>query len=419
MKYLVAFILFFLCHVSFSQDIGYARKIVDTLTSNYFSGRGAVNEGEKKAALYLEQEYKRLGLKSYNNNYLQPFNFNINTFPKEVSVSLDNDHLITGVDFLVDAKSGGTNGKFELIWYNKDNVPTKKQLKKLVAINFFANKFIVIDDADVPKDDEIFPLLKLNVYSAAGIILLEDKKLTHYLSDSYNDFVILKVLRDKINRDYKSITVNIDQKRITNYQSQNVIGYIEGSEFPDSIIIVSAHYDHLGNMGQEVFFPGANDNASGVAMLLNLAEHYSQKEPPSKTIVFMAFGAEEAGIIGSKFFVDNPLFTLNRINFVMNLDLLGTGDDGVMIVNGAILPEYFNKLEKINTKNNYLSQVKKRGKAANSDHYWFTEKGIPAFFLYTMGGITAYHDVEDISETLPLTKFEDCFRLIRDFIAEL
>ncbi len=414
-------LLFFLINYSsfYAQNIDYARKIVDTLTTSYFSGRGTVNDGEKKAANFIQEEYTRLGLKGYSENYLQTFNFPINTFPNEVSVSLDKTKLITGVDFLVDAKSGGTNGKFEIVWYNKDNVPTKKQLKKLVAINFFANKFIVIDDAGVDNEDEVFSLLKINVFSAAGIILLEDKKLTHYLSDSYNDFVILKILRHKINRDYKSISVNIDQKRISNYQSQNVIGYIEGTAFPDSIIVVSAHYDHLGNMGQKVFFPGANDNASGVAMLLNLAAYYTNKNPPTKTIVFMAFGAEEAGILGSKYFVEHPLCELNKINFVINLDLLGTGDDGAMIVNGSILPEHFNKLETINTNNNYLKQIKKRGKAANSDHYWFTEKGIPAFFLYTMGGITAYHDVEDISETLPLTKFEDCFRLIRDFINEL
>ena len=63
--------------------------------------------------------------------------------------------------------------------------------------------------------------------------------------------------------------------------------------------------------------------------------------------------------------------------------------------------------------------MKARGKAANSDHYWFSEKGIPSFFVYTMGGIKAYHDIYDVSETLPLTEFEDCFRLFRDFIDEL
>jgi len=329
---------------SYTQNIEFAREVIDTLTSNYFSGRGAVNEGEKKAAAYIKKQYQKIGLKSYTENYFQPFNFSINTFPDQVTVSLDKVKLITGVDFLVDAKSGGVNGTFDLVWYNKENVPTKKQLKKLVAINFFTNKFIIIDDAAVNKDDEVFQLLKINVFNAAGIILIEDKKLTHYLSDTYNDFAIIKIKRQAINRDYKSITVNIDQKRINNYQSQNVIGYVKGTEHPDSVIILSAHYDHLGMMGNEVFFPGANDNASGVAMLLNLAAYYTHKEPPTKTIVFMAFGAEEAGIIGSKYFVEHPLFELTKINFVVNLDLLGTGDDGAMIVNGAVFPQQYEML---------------------------------------------------------------------------
>lgn len=133
----------------------------------------------------------------------------------------------------------------------------------------------------------------------------------------------------------------------------------------------------------------------------------------------MLFGAEEVGILGSKHFVNNPLFPLNKINFVMNLDLLGTGDDGAMVVNATVFEEQFKKLDSINTANDYLPIIKKRGKAANSDHYWFTEKGIPSFFLYTLGGISAYHDVHDIAKTLPLTEFEDCFRLLRDFIDEL
>lgn len=172
-------------------------------------------------------------------------------------------------------------------------------------------------------------------------------------------------------------------------------------------------------MGNEVFFPGANDNASGIALLLNLAANYSQKEPPKKTIVFMAFGAEEAGILGSKFFTENPTLPLSKINFVVNLDLLGTGSEGITVVNGAVYEKEFKMLQQINKDNNYLVAVKKRGKAANSDHYWFSEKGVPAVFIYTLGGIRAYHDVYDVSATLPLTEFEDCFRLIRDFIDEL
>ncbi|PJA07945.1 MAG: aminopeptidase [Flavobacteriales bacterium CG_4_10_14_0_2_um_filter_32_8] len=421
MKKSITFLLFqFLFHCSvFSQDITYARNVIDTLTSSFFNGRGVVNEGEKKAANYLANEYQKLGLKQFDATYFQTFTYPINTFLGELSVSFEETKLIAGKDYLVDAKSGSLAGTFKLVWYNKDNVPSKKELKKLAHINFFSNKFIVIDDEGVEKGNELFELLKINVFGAAGIIKLENKKLTQGLSSTYHDFAILRIKRESIHRDYLSITVEINQKLESKYQSQNVIGYVEGTEFSDSFIVVSAHYDHLGAMGNDVFFPGANDNASGVAMLLNLAYHYTHKDPPKKTVVFIAFGAEEAGILGSKFFVEHPTFSLTKINFVMNLDLLGTGDDGVMIVNGAILPQQFEMLEKINAENNYVTAIKKRGKAANSDHYWFTEKGVPAFFMYTMGGITAYHDVDDVAKTLPLTKFEDCFRLIRDFLDEL
>lgn len=331
-----------------------------------------------------------------------------------MEVNFDGTKLITGKDFLVAPHSGGINGTFKLVWYTNNNVPTKKQLKKLMAVNFFADKFIVIDDID--EKNEVFSLLQMNLFNAAGIINIEDNKLTHSLSSTYNDFAVLTIKRESIDRLYKTIEVSIQQKLIREYESQNVIGYVEGTEYPDSFIVLSAHYDHLGKMGDEVYFPGANDNASGVAMLFNLAYHYTHKEPPTKSIIFIAFGAEESGLVGSKYFVDNPVITLNKINFVFNMDLMGTGSDGAMIVNGAVYEQHYKKLQDINQQTNYLSEIKKRGKAANSDHYWFSEKGVPSFFIYLMGGIKAYHDIDDISKTLPLTKFEDSFRLIRDFV---
>jgi len=297
-------------------------------------------------------------------------------------------------------------------------VPTYKQLKKLSSRGFFSKCFVVIDDSDVEKGNELFKLLKVNAFGAAGLIFLEEK-LTQGLAPTYNDYGILHVLKDKISRENRSIQIEIDHKFVQQKKSQNVIGYIPGTEHPDSIIILSAHYDHLGMMGDKTYFPGANDNASGVAMLLNLAKHYTQKEPPKKTIVFACFGAEEAGILGSKYFVENPLVPLDQINFVMNMDLMGTGEEGATIVNATILPMQFILLDLINSQSEYLPELKQRGKAANSDHHWFTEAGIPAFFIYLMGGIDAYHDVFDKAETLPLTKFEDSFRLIRDFVDEL
>ncbi len=171
-------------------------------------------------------------------------------------------------------------------------------------------------------------------------------------------------------------------------------------------------------MGKNTYFPGANDNASGTAMLLYLAKYYTTHKP-KYNIVFMSFGAEEAGILGSKYYTEHPLFPLEKIKFLTNLDLAGTGDEGITVVNATLHKKEFKKLGKINLKKDYLEKVKLRGPAANSDHYWFTQKGVPAFFIYTLGGIKAYHDVFDKAETLPLTEFTDYSKLLIEFFGKL
>jgi Zn-dependent M28 family amino/carboxypeptidase len=223
----------------------------------------------------------------------------------------------------------------------------------------------------------------------------------------------------EIDYSYKNISaidISIGAKFLKNYTSQNVIGYVPGKLNPDSFIVFTAHYDHLGQMGKTVYFPGANDNASGVAMLLSLAKYYSQKEhQPNCSIVFMAFGAEEVGLLGSEFYIKHPLFPMARIKFLTNMDILGTGDEGIMVVNATVYEKDFAMLQKLNADKNYLVAVKPRGKAAISDHFYFTELKIPSFYVYTLGGIKAYHDPCDRRETLPLTEFEDLFSLLKDF----
>lgn len=399
-----------------SQDVVYAKKMLDTLASSYFEGRGAVNNGEKKAADFIAKEYQKLGLKSFQESFLQHFNYNINTFTGELEVAIDGKKLIPGKDYIVGAASSKLQGEFDLVHYNSTNLPTKKELQKLTKRGFFLNKIIVIDNEGIAKDNEVLTALQINVFNAVGVILLENK-LTQSIATSYEKYAVLHILREVIDRNARKIAVNINQQFISNFKSQNVIGYIEGTDFPDSIIAVSAHYDHLGRMGDEVYFPGANDNAAGVAMLLDFAKHFSEN-PPKKTMVFMAFGAEESGILGSRFFVENPLFKLQRLNFLINLDVIGTGTDGVMVVNGADLPQAFALLESCNEKK-YVPEIKKRKNAPNSDHFWFAQKGIPAFFIYGLGGGTAYHDIDDTSDKLQLEKYNDVFSLIRDFIIQL
>ncbi|RZL36511.1 MAG: M28 family peptidase, partial [Pedobacter sp.] len=133
------------------------------------------------------------------------------------------------------------------------------------------------------------------------------------------------------------------------------------------------------------------------------------------SVGFICFAGEEAGLLGSRYFTENATFSLSKIKFLINLDLVGTGERGMTVVNASIYPKAFSILNQINAEQKLISKINSRGKAANSDHYFFTEKGVPAFFFYTQGGISAYHDVFDKPETLPLTEYKDLFKLIISF----
>ncbi len=220
-------------------------------------------------------------------------------------------------------------------------------------------------------------------------------------------------------------SIEVDAKYHSDYQTQNILGYIKGTQHPDSFIVFSAHYDHLGMRGKDVYFPGANDNASGCAMLLTLAKYYAKQALPLEgggggglkySIAFMAFGGEEIGLLGSKYYVEHPIFPLKQIKFLINMDIMGTGDEGIKVVNATEHKKEFETLVKINEEKKLLPSVQPRGKAKNSDHYFFEEAGVKTFFIYTLGGIKAYHDIYDKPETLPLTKFEETFELLTEFV---
>ncbi|PLX03487.1 MAG: aminopeptidase, partial [Marinilabiliales bacterium] len=254
-----------------------------------------------------------------------------------------------------------------------------------------------------------------NQFDAAGYILPGKYKPMYYISQKQAKATIIQIDTEKLNTESKQIDIAIDQEFKPNYKTQNVIGYIQGKS--DSIIMFTAHYDHLGGMGNKVFFPGANDNCSGVSMLLSLAEYYNtNKIKPEYTLVFAFLSAEEVGLRGSMYMALHPPFNLKRVKFLFNLDLVGTGSEGIQIVNSTVFDKEYNLLCKLNDKNSYLKQIKKRGEAANSDHYPFYAIGIPAFFIYTLGGTSEYHNPLDISKTLPLTKYKELFSLLTDFI---
>ena len=95
---------------------------------------------------------------------------------------------------------------------------------------------------------------------------------------------------------------------------------------------------------------------------------------------------------------------------------MGSGEEGITVVNATLFKPEFDKLTELNLEGNNLPQVKSRGPAANSDHYFFTEKGVPAFFVYTMGPNKHYHDIEDKAEALSYAAFEPLAQLLLGFM---
>ncbi|MEQ8238049.1 MAG: M28 family peptidase [Cyclobacteriaceae bacterium] len=414
----------FLVHTINAQDLSYAKEVVKTLASNEFHGRGYVSEGDKLAADYISAEFEKIGLESFKKNYFQKFTTSVNTFPAAMTLSLNGNLKVAGAEYLIEAGSPSIKGEFGTIILTAEDINDKNILGQKLRSS--SGKLIVIPPykkEDYTKEQQklitdVIGFLKFHPDNpASGSIILTTDKLTWGGSTSLNSKPSFTVVADSLQEPIEKVVVNVENKFFDKYQSQNVVGYIEGQN-TDSLIVLVAHYDHLGKMGSNAIFPGANDNASGIAMLLNLAKYYKMKKP-KYTTAFIAFGGEELGLLGAKNFVDNPLFKLTDIKFLMNFDISGTGDDGIQVVNGKIYRDKFDRLVEINSEQELLKQVKIRGEACNSDHCMFHMQNVPCFFIYTLGGIQAYHDIYDKSETLPLTEFEDYFKLVTQFVDEL
>ncbi|MDM1298999.1 M28 family peptidase [Empedobacter falsenii] len=409
-------------------DQKYFKTILDSLTSNSFAGRGYVENGMTNAGIYLQNEFQKNGLKSFSNHYNQTFTFPINII-KDAKLKINGKELKYGIDFIVKPSSKSIS-KTNLPFYFFD---TKAYIESFQSKDKTRN-FIVKDDESQKGKHIILPPLTTSIDSIQkyykqwaniyekdenqnrAIFRFTSDKLTSSLSQrqsSISEFII----SDKFYS--KNLKINdyfIDSELNNSFKANNIIGYIDGKN-NDSVIVISAHYDHLGKVGQTIF-PGASDNASGTAMMMTLMKYYSKHQPNYRTI-FMAFAGEEAGILGADYYVNHPLFPLNQIKFLVNLDIMGAGDQGIQVVNGKVFKNQFEKLVELNLTNKYLKEVKTRGESCNSDHCPFYLKGVPSFFIYTLGGKGFYHDPNDTAESLDLSYTEKVYNFLKDFINKL
>ena len=419
-RYTILFLLLFIAHIVLAQDMRYIKQCINILAGPSFGGRGYVSNSRDKAAKFLYRNFSEIGLNAFNEqgNYYQQYSFSVNTFPNNMALKLGKKELTPGADFIIDAGSIGfrsaDKSKIERINLNK--IDDSADWEKLKA-SFKPNEVYQLRHFDsFCKRMKISHRQLIEQLPRACFIIPQTNKLIWTVATETINATVFYVADTSLPKGRK-VEVLVQQKFDKNAQSKNVIGFIPGTEKPDSFMVFTAHYDHLGKMGNKAIFPGANDNASGTAFMLALAKYF--KEHPQKySIAFLALSGEEAGLKGSSYYVANPVFPLEKIKFLVNIDLMGDATDGITIVNAVEQKTAFDLLQKINTSKNYLPKINSRANAANSDHYPFTQANVPAIFIYAMGGKGYYHDIFDKPKEISLNKIPQVFQLLTDFVSK-
>ena len=205
--------------------------------------------------------------------------------------------------------------------------------------------------------------------------------------------------------------------------ARNVVGYIN-NKAPQTVVL-GAHYDHLGHgisgslwTGEPAIHNGADDNASGVAGLLRLAEALKEKGPKKSNYLFVAFSGEELGLFGSKYFVDNTPLKWKKINYMLNMDMIGRLDEnGVLLVNGVgTSPSWQEAMADINIEG--LSIKTSEGGMGPSDHAPFYLNDLPVLHFFT-GQHSDYHKPTDDSELVNYEGIEVVTRYILELVEAL
>ncbi len=222
----------------------------------------------------------------------------------------------------------------------------------------------------------------------------------------------------------QNFTAKVTRVKVENPErkSDNIIGFLDNNA--PYTIVIGAHYDHLGtghiggsrdSLGVGKIHNGADDNASGVAGLLELARHYSSndvKEPYN--MLFIGFGAEELGLLGSKYFTENPTVSLDSIQWMLNMDMIGryNPENGLAVIGYGTSSAFPKIFEGITSS---IKFNKSRDGNGGSDQTSFYKKNIPVLFFHT-GGHDDYHKPSDDEDKIDYKAMEAILKLEIDVL---
>ena len=398
-----------------AQDLALYQKIVKELSSSKYQGRGYARDGANKAGHYLEKAYRKAGADAITR---QHFTLDINTFPGSMKLSVDGRKMVAGTDFTVREYCPAAHGTYPVYYIDTLNYDSKKIFADLAKPQY-KDAYVVCDFWFTYKHSDDFKKLQsADGAPNAGLILTWDEPLKFYKAygERVNPKPVIWLLSKQIPRGSKTITVDIDNKFLKNYRIFNVIASVEGARH-DSCYVFTAHYDHLGNLGHRVFYPGANDNASGTAMLVTLAAHYALHKP-KYDMLFIAFSGEDANLRGSEYYAEHPVFPLEMIKYLINVDMIGDNNPVQYCETSDQGQRGYELFERINAEKHYFKSLNHGKLAANSDHYPFAKRGVPCIFLENAEGTAFpyYHTTLDDWKHAVFDSYNPVFKLITDFI---
>ena len=210
--------------------------------------------------------------------------------------------------------------------------------------------------------------------------------------------------------------VGLFRWRTVEIETMNVIGVLKGTS--DKHVVIGAHMDHLGVDGDGDAYNGADDNASGTTAILELAEAFGKSDArPKDTIVFIAFNAEELGLLGSKHYVSDPLLPLDDCKLMINLDMVGRLRGTTVTAQGGNLSRSVTQLvDKLD--DNYPFDVNITAAGNRSDHAPFNWNGVPVLFFHT-GTHPQYHRTTDDPDLINYEGLVNIAKFVKDLTVEV
>jgi hypothetical protein len=458
-------------------------KDLHVLASDEYEGRETGKKGQKMAAAYIADQFKADGIPPYKDQtYYQPFTIdklvNSPVFKQVPEIILTGKQFVSEKDYYLlqgrtehqlkaekilflgygieetaysDYRNVEVEGKVLMVLqgepFAKDSTSLitgnkassewstfyKKKIEK--AYQKGASALLIVD----PDFDEHLSAIK----TKSAFIRLEKGKpemAVFYISKSMAEAILKKnkidKLSNKIKEKKKTVHKTVKSSLVISVKnvgekinSENVLAYIEGTDLKDELIVISAHYDHLGKDGN-VVYNGADDDGSGTSAILNLAKVFAiaKKEGhgPRRSVLCIAFAGEEKGLLGSDYYVDHPEYPLKNTICDLNIDMIGRIDDkykgnpNYIYVIGSdklsselhLINETMNKTYcNLQLDYTYNDEKDKNRYYYRSDHYNFAKNGIPVIFYFN--GVHAdYHKETDEVEKIDFNKMEKITRLV-------